>query len=238
MQTFKSSVSGEEFPLNERVFGHAIRPSIFSLIVADKSDFKETDCISKSELKRYKGMSAQLLLQGNTSITGTKQQQEKALVQSISEGSILSGLTDEKEAITTAQRIADKVAQFGGSWTFILSFGGFLFCWIVINTVVLLNHPFDPYPFILLNLILSCIAALQAPIIMMSQNRQEEKDRERSKNDYMVNLKAELEIRVLNEKIDHLIQHQQQELLEFQKKQMDRLSEIEKLLRKKNEHLT
>ncbi|MEO8517193.1 MAG: DUF1003 domain-containing protein, partial [Flavobacterium sp.] len=124
------------------------------------------------------------------------------------------------------QRIADKVAVFGGSWTFILSFLGFLMLWIAANAFLLLNKGFDPYPFILLNLILSCIAALQAPVIMMSQNRQEEKDRDRAKNDYMINLKSELEIRMLHEKIDHLIIQQEEALIKMQKEQIDRLNAI------------
>jgi len=122
--------------------------------------------------------------------------------------------------------MADKVASFGGSWTFISSFGFFLFVWIVINATLLMNKGFDPYPYILLNLILSCIAALQAPIIMMSQNRQEEKDRERSKMDYMINLKSELEIRTLHEKIDHLIIHQQRDLFEIQQVQIEMMKDI------------
>lgn len=124
------------------------------------------------------------------------------------------------------QRLADKVASFGGSWRFIILFGIFIIIWMVINIVLLLNKGFDPYPFILLNLILSCLAALQAPVIMMSQNRQEEKDRERAKQDYMVNLKAELEIRVLHEKLDHLIMHQQQELLNIQQIQVEMMEDI------------
>jgi uncharacterized membrane protein len=127
------------------------------------------------------------------------------------------------------------VADFGGSWTFILSFMGFLVLWILVNVFVLVAKPFDPFPFILLNLILSCIAAMQAPIIMMSQNRQEEKDRERAKRDYKVNLKSELEIRMLHEKVDHLIMHQQQELLEIQNIQMEMLNDIlSNLKQKKN----
>jgi uncharacterized membrane protein len=142
---------------------------------------------------------------------------EKTVVSAIEDKAILSDRSesDEDQKLTFGQRIADKVASFGGSWTFILSFGAFLFLWIAANAWFLANEGFDPYPFILLNLILSCIAALQAPVIMMSQNRQEEKDRERAKKDYMINLKSELEIRMLHEKIDHLIMHQQQELLEM-----------------------
>jgi uncharacterized membrane protein len=103
---------------------------------------------------------------------------------------------------------------------------GFLVIWIIVNAFFLSQRAFDPFPFILLNLILSCLAALQAPIIMMSQNRQEEKDRERSKKDYMINLKSELEIRILHEKIDHLIMHQQQELMEIQKVQIEIMHDI------------
>ena len=102
-------------------------------------------------------------------------------------------------------RLADKVALFGGSWTFIISFMVLGVAWITFNSVALVFKPADPYPFILLNLILSCLAALQAPIIMMSQNRQEAKDRTRAEHDYKVNLKAELEIRRLDEKIERIL---------------------------------
>ena len=134
--------------------------------------------------------------------------------------------SEESQILTKGQRIADKVASFGGSWTFIISFGVFILIWISANVIWLTNKGFDPYPFILLNLILSCLASLQAPVIMMSQNRQEEKDRERGKKDYMINLKSELEIRTLHEKIDHFIMKQQQELLELQKVQIDMMNDI------------
>lgn len=135
--------------------------------------------------------------------------------------------------LSLGQRVADKVASFGGSWRFIISFFVFLAIWILVNVYMFLNKGFDPYPFILLNLILSCIASLQAPVIMMSQNRQEERDRERSKKDYLINLKSELEIRLLNEKIDHLMTHQQQELLEIQNIQVEMLNEITNLVKDK-----
>lgn len=124
------------------------------------------------------------------------------------------------------QRVADKVAAFGGSWTFIISFFIFLLLWIFTNVYFLTNKGFDPYPFILLNLILSCIAALQAPIIMMSQNRQEEKDRERAKKDFQINLKAEKEIRILQDKLDHILKHQHEEMLQIQKQQLELLKDI------------
>lgn len=115
---------------------------------------------------------------------------------------------NEEANTTFANRIADKVADFGGSWTFILTFCGIIFVWITANVYFLSDKGFDPYPFILLNLILSCVAALQAPVIMMSQNRQEDKDRDRAKKDFLVNLKAEMEIRALHQKLDMLLEKQ------------------------------
>ena len=130
------------------------------------------------------------------------------------------------ENLTQGQKISDKVALFGGSWKFIISFFILLTAWIIFNVFAIGMYKFDPYPFILMNLILSCIAALQAPIIMMSQNRQEEKDRKRSENDYMINLKAEMQIRSLNQKIDLLLEEQIKTLFETQEKQFNLLEEI------------
>jgi len=140
--------------------------------------------------------------------------------------SLVNTVEDEIGVRTVGQKVADQVAAFGGSWNFIILFGVFIFLWILANIYLLLNKGFDPYPFILLNLILSCLAALQAPVIMMSQNRQEEKDRERAKKDYMINLKSELEIRMLHEKVDHLIMRQQEELIEIQKVQIEKMNDI------------
>ena len=131
-----------------------------------------------------------------------------------------------EKSITFGQRVADRVGNFGGSWIFIGTFFLLLAIWIGVNSVALVSRPFDPYPFILLNLILSCLAAIQAPIIMMSQNRIEARDRLRSENDYQVNLKAELEIRHLHEKLDVLLKHQWQKLLEIQQIQMDFMKEL------------
>ena len=127
---------------------------------------------------------------------------------------------------TLGERLADRIAEFGGSWTFLICFGVFMLIWITANSLILFWRPIDPYPFILLNLVLSCLAAIQAPIIMMSQNRQEAKDRLRSQHDYQVNLKAELEIRQLHEKVDHLLVHQWERLVEIQEIQLELLSEI------------
>lgn len=132
------------------------------------------------------------------------------------------------DILTSGQKISDKVARFGGSWKFIIVFFIILIAWILFNTLAINGTDFDPYPFILMNLILSCIAALQAPIIMMSQNRKEEKDRMRSENDYLINMKAELEIRSLHQKIDLLLEEQIKVLFESQAKQLEILKSIQK----------
>ncbi|MEA5260764.1 DUF1003 domain-containing protein [Arcicella aquatica] len=138
------------------------------------------------------------------------------------------------ENITRGQAISDKVAKFGGSWKFIIIFVSILTVWIIFNSIIVAKFRFDPYPFILMNLVLSCIAALQAPIIMMSQNRQEEKDRMQSENDYLVNLKAETQIRSLQQKMDLLLEEQIKTLFETQAKQFALLTEISKKLEKNN----
>ena len=129
---------------------------------------------------------------------------------------------------TTGQRAADAVAKFGGSWTFIILFGVVLICWVVLNSFILTNYnkTFDPYPYILLNLFLSMLASIQAPIILMSQNRQAELDRINAEHDYEVNLKAELEIMLLHEKVDLLREGQWGELLAIQKQQLQLLSDL------------
>lgn len=143
-------------------------------------------------------------------------------------------LNPPKEIVTKGQSISDKVAQFGGSWAFIISFLIILIAWITFNVVAPHTDEFDPYPFILMNLVLSCVAVFQAPIIMMSQNRQEEKDRKRSENDYLINLKAELEIRSLHQKIDMLIEEQIKILYDSQAEQIKILEAINK---KVNKHI-
>lgn len=157
---------------------------------------------------------------------------DKEVVESISNAELMSRdvYLEKADPINFGEKLADKVASFGGSWKFIILFGLVILIWILLNVFLLIERPFDPYPFILLNLVLSCLAALQAPVIMMSQNRQEAKDRIRSKNDYKINLKAELEIRLLNEKIDHMLIHQHQRLFEIQQIQIEMMEEIAKKL--------
>lgn len=133
---------------------------------------------------------------------------------------------DPDEIASRGQRAADAVATFGGSWTFVALFAGTMLAWVVVNAALLVWHgaTFDPYPYILLNLFLSMLAAIQAPIILMSQNRQSEKDRRTAAHDYEVNLKAELEIMLLHEKLDGLREKQWAELLAMQHEQLDLLT--------------
>ena len=150
------------------------------------------------------------------------------VIESLQQHEILSSdiIKQFETKLTFGERLSDRIASFGGSWRFIILFGTVLFGWIILNAIFLLDRGFDPYPFILLNLILSCLAAIQAPIIMMSQNRSEARDRLRAENDYKVNLKAELEIRHLHEKIDHLLRKQYNRLFEIQQIQIELLEEI------------
>jgi len=231
MKLFKSDISQKSFPAREKVSGGSIRPAILDKIKESFPDFNENSFITLQELNEFR----------EKYITDYLSQELKALT--ILEHKVIKNFKgrstisdkleeDQEEAPTFGQKMADRVATFGGSWTFITYFGVFLLIWISLNALVFLNHGFDPYPFILLNLILSCLAAIQAPVILMSQNRQEEKDRERSKKDYMINLKAELEIKALHEKIDHLIIYQQEQLLDIQKVQIEMMNDILKSVNK------
>ena len=224
MKMFKSDLSGNEFEGNQKVSAHEIKPSILKKIKEDHPQFNESCFLSLSELNPYRNQYIESTLRQEV---GTLSQLENEVIEALHKNQTISDNVDQsvEENLTYGQRLADKIASFGGSWTFIISFFIVLFSWIGLN-IFFFTRPFDPFPFILLNLILSCLAALQAPVIMMSQNRQEEKDRERSMHDYQVNLKAELEIRMLHEKMDHLILNQQQRLFEIQQIQIDMLKEI------------
>lgn len=156
-------------------------------------------------------------------------ERDQRVLRHIAEGVHISRSTNREfdAQLTFGQRVADQVAAFGGSWTFILLFGAALLSWIFLNTFVLLRgEAFDPYPYILLNLVLSMVAAFQAPVIMMSQNRQTAKDRLDAAHDYEVNLKAELEIRALHEKLDLLREKQWLELVAMQQEQIHLLTQL------------
>jgi len=174
MQTFVSSISKKEFPVTEQVYGKTVRKSIFDVILKEHPDFNKKSFIALSELNLYrqKYLSSYLVQE-----VGELSNLEEDVLKTLNEHEIISekvALDDNLADASIGQRLADKVATFGGSWKFIILFSVIIFVWITANIVLLANKGFDPYPFILLNLILSCLAALQAPVIMMSQNRQEE----------------------------------------------------------------
>lgn len=218
-------ITKKKLPISQLVIGGSIRHQLKGIIQADFPDFSDVDYISIESLNLYRKRYLESIL---TQEYGELNELEKEVISSIDSNELLSENIEEdgEDVLTFGQQVADKVAVFGGSWTFIITFFTILISWILINALFLSSKPFDPYPFILLNLILSCLAAIQAPIIMMSQNRQGQKDRMRSEHDYKINLKAELEIRLLHEKIDHLIVHQNKRLLEIQEVQLDYLQEL------------
>jgi uncharacterized membrane protein len=227
-----SHISKKEIPYGEDIKGQDIREGIFQLLQSEFPNFEKADFISIDELNRYRRLYLTSLI---TQERGEIASIDKDVMQAIQNNSILSeNIQDEIESeLTFGQRLADNVAAFGGSWTFIITFFSFILIWMVVNIWFISARPFDPFPFILLNLILSCLAAIQAPIIMMSQNRQEQKDRQRNEHDYKINLKAELEIKLLSEKIDHLLAHQNKKLLEIQEVQTDYLEDLLKEIKRK-----
>jgi uncharacterized membrane protein len=220
-------VSKQEFELKNLVHGLSIIPTVYSLIIKDYPEFTLDKFISFEILNTYRKKYLESMIKKENRELNKL---EKIVLKAIHNDELLTENIEPEIAseLTSGQRMADKIATFGGSWTFIIIFFSFLLLWMLINIIVLSAKPFDPYPFILLNLILSCLAAIQAPIIMMSQNRKEQKDRARSENDYKINLKAELEIRLLHEKLDHLLIHQNKSMLDIQELQLDYLEEISK----------
>lgn len=226
-----SHISEQVIQSGEEVSGKEIRKGIFEYILLTYPDFNENQYISLGELNAFRRKYLTSLIQAEK---GELKTLDLDVIQSIHNNETLSDTfqNNEDQDLTFGQRMADKIAEFGGSWSFIISFFTFIVIWIAFNTFMLITQKFDPYPFILLNLILSCLASIQAPIIMMSQNRQEQKDRKRAEKDYKINLKAELEIKLLSEKMDHLLIHQNQKLLEIQEVQTDYLEDLMIELRK------
>jgi len=203
-----------------------LRPKLVNLIKQDYPDFVQEGYIGKDEVKKYRRKYMERLLESER---GQITDMEQEVIQSLVEHETLAKNPEEMEKeFTIGQRLADEIAAFGGSWVFIIFFAMVIVAWVTLNTVVLIMRPFDPFPFILLNLFLSSLAAFQAPIIMMSQNRKEARDRLRAENDYKVNLKAEIEIRALHEKIDNLMNKQWERLLEIQQLQLDLMEENER----------
>ncbi|WP_245840952.1 DUF1003 domain-containing protein [Puniceibacterium sediminis] len=209
--------------MDTRPFG-AVRPGVSDLIAQAYPGWELGKSICRNDLSTFRSAYVESLLERERGELGAL---EREVVNSLKTGQLITqNLAEEDDTEASfGERMADRVASFGGSWTFIILFAVVLIGWMTLNAASLLAQPFDPYPFILLNLVLSSIAAIQAPIIMMSQRRQETKDRRRSENDYRVNLKAELEIRQLHEKMDHELAEQWDRLAEMQRIQIELLEE-------------
>jgi uncharacterized membrane protein len=212
-------------PVNEARPADLVHGPVSELIRRQYPDWGPGRHICSSCLRNFRLAYVEDTLQGQK---GTLTELEKEVLDSIKEQEVLSRNINPEfdKELSVGQRLADRVASFGGSWRFIIIFAVILGMWVIINTIALLKRPFDPYPYILLNLFLSCLAAIQAPIIMMSQNRQESKDRLRAEHDYQVNLKAEIEIRQLHIKLDQLMNNSWERLLEIQQIQVDLMNEM------------
>lgn len=227
-----SFISKKSVKNEEAIRGLDLREGLFEFITQTYPGFTQDDIISLAELNKLRRLYLTAIIAQER---GELAKIDLDVIDAIKSNSILSeNIQDEiEESLTFVQKIADKIAIFGGSWTFIITFFSFILIWMLINIYILVSKAFDPFPFILLNLILSCLAAIQAPIIMMSQNRQEQKDRQRGEHDYKINLKAELEIKLLSEKIDHLLVQQNKNMLEIQEIQTDYLEDLLKEIKKK-----
>jgi uncharacterized membrane protein len=223
--TIKCQICGKAKKADEVRPAALVNEAIVQIIKSKYPDWANDGYICITDLNKFREEYVKYVIdksKGEVSVL------EEDVIESLKKHDILSSNVNVEfeNKLTLGERTADRMAKYAGSWHFISIFAAVLVVWILINTIILIQKPFDPYPFILLNLILSCIAAIQAPIIMMSQNRQESKDRLRSEYDYRVNLKAELEIRQLHEKIDHLLMIQWQRLLEIQQLQMELIEDL------------
>jgi uncharacterized membrane protein len=207
-----------------RAFG-LVRPAVAQAILLDHPELTSDSLICSKHIAPYRSSYVTGLLERER---GELSELEKQVLESLAREETVSENIEEEyvDKRSFGERAADVVAEFGGSWHFIGAFTLVLVTWMAFNVWVAASAVFDPYPFILLNLVLSCLAALQAPIIMMSQRRQEAKDRLRSENDYKVNLKAELEIRHLHDKVDHIITRQWERLAEIQQIQLEIMQDL------------
>jgi uncharacterized membrane protein len=210
---------------HEGMLAELIRPSLLEFIKKRMPDWNGEGFVCLEDLGEFRKNYVKEVLEEEIGELSTL---DHEVIESLQQHEILSDDISKQfeKKLTFGERLSDHIASFGGSWRFIILFGVVLVVWIILNAAFLMSRAFDPFPFILLNLILSCLAAIQAPIIMMSQNRAEARDRLRSENDYKINLKAELEIRHLHEKIDHLLQRQYNRLFEIQQIQIELLEEI------------
>jgi len=218
-------VCKKPYPPNNGMIAELVRPSLLEFINKKLPDLDSKGFICFEDLGEFRKNYVKDVLEEEIGELSTLDQE---VIESLEQHEILSSDIEKQfeKKLTFGERLSDRIAEFGGSWKFLITFGAVIVVWIGANAVLLATRAFDPYPFILLNLILSCLAAVQAPVIMMSQNRAELRDRLRSENDYKINLKAELEIRHLHEKLDHLLRRQYNRLFEIQQIQIELLEEI------------
>ncbi|MEY2493547.1 MAG: hypothetical protein QOJ45_39 [Verrucomicrobiota bacterium] len=205
--------------------GEVVRPSLSDFIKKKDPQWDGKGFICYDDLGKFRRDYVKEVLEDEV---GELSALDQEVVESLQAHEILSSDISKQfeRELTFGEKLSDTIAAFGGSWTFIIVFGMILLVWVVGNSFILATRAFDPFPYILMNLVLSAIAALQAPVIMMSQNRSEARDRLRGENDYKINLKAELEIRHLHEKIDHLLRRQYNRLFEIQQIQIELLEEL------------
>lgn len=218
-------ICGKKKSSNEGQVAELLRPSLYDFIRKQHPQWDGTGFVCFDDIGVCRKDYVREVLEDEL---GELTALDQEVVESLRQHEIVASNIDQQfeRKLTFGERLSDHIAEFGGSWRFLISFGGVLVIWVLVNGVVLATGAFDPYPFILLNLILSCLAAVQAPVIMMSQNRAEARDRLRAENDYKVNLKAELEIRHLHEKLDHLLRKQYNRLFEIQQIQIELLEEL------------
>lgn len=220
-------ICGRDQTKTEILSASIIRPAISEIIKNSYPNWDENGFVCRDDLRKFRNDYLFKIMEDEK---GELTSLEKDVIEKLTDYETISTNIDKEfeTQLTFGERLSDKLADFGGSWRFIIIFASILFIWIGINSYVLLSRPFDPYPFILLNLILSCLAAIQAPIIMMSQNRQEDRDRKRAEEDYKINLKSELELRQLHQKVDHLLIQQWERMVEIQELQLELLDELKK----------
>lgn len=221
----KCAICQKEFNLTNLVSAELLSESLIKLVKSKHANWNPESLICVTDLNHFRSMYVREAIKDDI---GEITQLEEEVLQSIKDHEIIVDNLNQQfeEKLSYGEKLSDKIAKFGGSWKFLIIFSFTILFWIILNVIFLGKKTFDPYPFILLNLILSCLAAIQAPIIMMSQNRQATKDRLRAELDYKINLKAELEIRHLKVKLDQLASHQWRRLLEIQELQTELIEDL------------
>ena len=222
MTAIKCQVCQKNFKMDEVMKAELLEEPIVQMIREKHPEWSSEGYICLADLYLFRSRYVtEILKTSSQEIYDLGKEMEK-------EGQVTSWNINKEfdSSLTLGERLADGLAKFGGSWSFLIIFMAMMVIWMGINIFVPQGKPFDPYPFILLNLVLSCLAAVQAPVIMMSQNRQESKDRLRAEHDYEINRKAEIEIRKLHERMDHLLMHQWQHLMDIQQLQVNMMDEI------------